>query len=112
MSSNIEVQDLEANEIIDENGLVWIPIAVAAKLVPSVRPGKATHVTQIKKLIEAGTLKAKVRKMGRSQWWYVRRDEVLGLNELEDPPKAEATAHRGTQKATTRKTLQRMRGKS
>lgn len=54
---------------------VWIGSATAARMIPSPRPGKNTHISTVIRLIKAGRLKG--RQRGR--WWFVRLADVLAL---------------------------------
>ena len=53
----------------------WIPLCEAAKLVPSPRPGRGTHLSTLYRWVKSGRLEA--RRNGR--WLFVRREDVLGL---------------------------------
>ena len=68
----------------------WICVAEAARLIPSMRPGKRTQPGTVVRWIEAGRLPG--RRCGRS--WFVRREDVAGLF---DPP-TESPAARSTRR--------------
>ena len=52
-----------------------IPIAQAAKLVPSPRPGRGTNLSTVYRWCNAGRL----RHWRQGRWRFVSRAEVLGL---------------------------------
>lgn len=54
-----------------------IPITEAAKLVPSPRPGRGTHVSTLYRWNDSGRLRY-WRRAG-CRWRFVSRAEVLGL---------------------------------
>src|SRR4051812_15530748 len=53
----------------------WVPLAEAARLLPSCRPGKRVHIATLYRGIARGELEC--WRIGR--WRYVRRGEVLAL---------------------------------
>lgn len=76
-----------STEIIDD----WIPIAEATRLVRSVRPGKRVRVSTLYRWVEQGRLDG-LRRLQRQTpngpryWWFVRRSQVLAIDEVVPRP--------------------------
>ncbi len=70
---------METDSAVDPD---WIPVALAAKLVPSPH-GKRTALSTIYRWIERGRLDSMERdqgsKAGPRKWWFVRRSQVLAM---------------------------------
>lgn len=98
--------------VTDEEGLQWIPAAVAAAMLPSTRPGKKVHINTIHRLIRAERLEGRERPSlaGNRHAVYVRLDQVRGLTELKKV-KREPVPGPARQKKHTREVLGRMNGK-
>jgi hypothetical protein len=63
---------MHADEVLPDD---LIPQSLAARLVPSRRPGKSVHVNTLRRLARRGRL----RRWRFAGTWYVSQAELLGL---------------------------------
>jgi hypothetical protein len=100
-------------DVITVDGVQWMLLAAALPLFPSNAPGKRIHINTVHRMIQQGRLSGRSRRQGQRKVWYVRRDEVLALSQLElpaDRPTPPAAQRREAERFTE-SVLERMRPK-
>lgn len=70
--------ELASHMITDREGVQWIPVGLAARMIPTPH-GKKTHTDTIHAWIRAGRLESRYRLSAKRRWWYVRLDQVQAM---------------------------------